>query len=85
MEAERKMFCSAGEVRAKYSVFNEETGVVVAKGLTPDAAVLNGSGNYRVEITHPDTGEVYTARIKAKKDAFAGWTLSPKSVEAPFK
>ena len=75
---------SAGDVRAKYSLFNEKTSVVVARGLTPDSVVLNASGNYRVEITHPDTGEVYTNHIKAQQDAFAGWSLSPKSIEAPF-
>ena len=62
----------AGELRAKYVVVSERTGRTLKSGLTPDTVPLPRSagyfkrGRYRVEITHPNTGKVYTTQVKGK-------------------
>ncbi len=81
----------AGELRAKYVVISETSGKTLASGLTPDTIPLQRKvgylkrARYRVEITHPETGEVYTQKVIGKRSPITGWRLKPGAVEAPFK
>ena len=62
----------SGSVRAKYEVIDRETNTVVQQGLTPDTLQLWRSqgyfrrGRYVVNVTHPETGKVYSVEIKGK-------------------
>ena len=73
----QSVLVKAGEMRAKYVVYSKR-GEVITKGLTPNTVPLQKPGEYRFEITHPGTGEVFVQVVKGHV------TLSPTSVEAPF-
>ena len=75
--AAQSVLVKAGEMRAKYVVYSKR-GEVITKGLTPNTVPLQKPGEYRFEITHPGTGEVFVQVVKGHV------TLSPTSVEAPF-
>ena len=70
---------SAGSVRAKYTITNLRNNIVVKQGLTPDVIGLDRSsgyfepGKYRVDITHPETGEVHSTVVKGKANNWYIW------------
>ena len=80
---------TTSEVRAKFVVIDELSSVAVIKGLTPDTVALSGTrvarvkAKYRVDIIHPDTGEVYSAKVEGKR-TLLGWGIDPTEVKAPF-
>ena len=81
------MAVSSREVRAKYTVTDEQNGVVVSQGLTPQTLPIpitkRGNERFRVDITHPETSEVYSETVEAKL-TLEGWALTKRLVEAPF-
>ena len=80
---------TASGIRARFVVIDEISSVAVSKGLTPDTVALSGTrvenvkARYRVEITHPERGEVYSAKVKGKR-VFGKWKIDPTEVKAPF-
>ena len=87
---------TTGDIRAKYVVFDEITKEVISQGLTPDTVALAGLikvrvGNklkklrakYRVEITHPDTEEVYSEEVEGEFKS-KRWLLSKTEIKSPF-
>ena len=82
---------TTSKVRAKFVVIDEISSVAVAKGLTPDTVALSGAkGNYvkakyRVEITHPDTGEVYSVRVEGELNLLGKAVgIDTTKIRAPF-
>ena len=73
----QSVLVKAGELRAKYVVYSVRD-EVITKGLTPDSVALQKPGEYRFEITHPETDEVFNQIVKGRS------SLSPSVVEAPF-
>ena len=81
---------TASEVRARFVVIDELSSVAVVKGLTPDTVALSGTraknvkAKYRVDIIHPDTGEVYSVRVEGKRNLVSGWEIDTTEIKAPF-
>lgn len=74
----------APSVRAKFDIVDDRSKKVIVKGVTPDTVLLNTNGDYRVKITHPKTGKVYTEEIKSRKNADGKTLLIPEAVTAEF-
>ncbi len=75
----------AGTFRARYRILKQgHQGSVIAQGLTPDTVSLIPAGKYLVEVTHPESGSIYSAEIRRTLMPVIGAVLTPNSVLAGF-
>ncbi len=74
-----------GTLRAKYRVLKQgHQGSVIAQGLTPDTVSLVPVGKYVVEVTHPESGSVYSTEIRRTLMPIVGAVITPGTVSAGF-